>query len=577
MKISLGWRLFFAVLMSLMTVVAAALLLMREKVSHSFADYALKIELDRLQEVGDAIQERYAQHGDWSFLPTQAAQKQMWINQELLRLYQAKVVSAKPSRDAGIRQRPTRSEGSAPSVHIVPAAPAAPATAQAPALPAAPMQPAAPATTVSKTISTGEISAEAVVAKKSMLPPLPPPPPPPPPPPVNLPTAASAPDPVAIADSEREFQNLNSRISLVDADLHYLAGRPLDQSASGLRPLFHQDKLIAYLRVQKSRIPSDAMSRDFLQEQANTILIIVLISIGLSALAALLLALHFRRPIHRLVDGARALADGHFDTRLSTQRSDELGELAHSFNQLAEKLALAEQSRRQWVADTSHELRTPISVLRAQLEALQDGIRSASPENIALMLRQVLSLNKLIDELYALSKADVGTLEYQMQTINLADFIQQEADNFHEKILAADLELQLNLGSVEHANEPNKTASILADSERLRQVLHNLFENSLRYTDAGGCIRITLQAYEHDWILRWEDSAPAVPNEALSRLGERFYRIDNSRNRAYGGSGLGLALCRRILEAHQANIHFSASDLGGLAITMVFKRKNDED
>lgn len=372
-------------------------------------------------------------------------------------------------------------------------------------------------------------------------------------------------------ETKSEFQSLNSRISLIDETQKYLAGRVLDQSASGLRPLFYQGKLIGYLRVQKSRIPSDAMSKDFLQEQADTIAIIIVISICLSALASLLLALHFRRPIHRLVDGARALAEGHFDTRLNAQRSDELGELAQSFNQLAEKLAQAEHSRRQWVADTSHELRTPISVLRAQLEALQDGIRSASPENIALMLRQVLSLNKLIDELYALSKADVGALEYQMQTINLTALIQEEADNFREKILASHLQLQLDLPAPDQAHPAN----IHADYERLRQVLHNLFENSLRYTNAGGCISIRLKSQGQQWILTWEDSAPAVPGYALPRLGERFYRIDNSRNRAYGGSGLGLALCRRILEAHHASINFSDSKLGGLAITIIFERTDN--
>src|SRR5205823_7757156 len=113
------------------------------------------------------------------------------------------------------------------------------------------------------------------------------------------------------------------------------------------------------------------------------------------------------------------LAEGRFDVRLDAGRSDELGELARHFNTLARQLESAESARRQWVADTSHELRTPLAVLRAQLEAIQDGVRSASPEHVATMLRQVLSLNRLIDELYALARADVGALDLRLEPVDL--------------------------------------------------------------------------------------------------------------------------------------------------------------
>jgi two-component system sensor histidine kinase BaeS len=353
---------------------------------------------------------------------------------------------------------------------------------------------------------------------------------------------------------------------LLDEAENYLAGRPLDkkldQSPRGMRPLYHQGEVIAYLSVQKSRVPSDDMARDFLQQQADMIITIVVISICLSGLAALLLALHFRHPIHQLAASARALEQGKFDTRVAVRRSDELGELANSFNQLAEKLAQAEQSRRQWVADTSHELRTPIAVLRAQLEALQDGIRPANAENIALMLRQVLSLNKLIDELYTLASADIGTLQYQMQKMDLWALIEEESSNFQDRIHHAHLQLTI---------EAKPQASCIhGDRERLRQVMHNLLENSIRYTNAGGCIRIRANSDQQFLYLHIEDSAPEVPSLAMARLGERFYRPDSSRNREHGGSGLGLALCRRILEAHHANIEFSHSELGGLHVQIQF-------
>lgn len=304
------------------------------------------------------------------------------------------------------------------------------------------------------------------------------------------------------------------------------------------------------------------MARVFLQKQTEIIVIIIALSILLSAVAASLLAMHFRRPIRALLEGSRLLSNGNFATRLGETRSDELGELAHSFNQLAGKLERAEQTRKQWVADTSHELRTPISVLRAQLEAMQDGIRQASPENIALMLRQILSLNKLIDELYALARADVGELEYHMQSLDAWQLAVQEADNFKEKLEAKQLRLTMA--------EAIANSKVQGDPDRLRQVFSNLFENSIRYTAPGGCIHLSAQQRENTLVLTLDDSAPAVPEVALARLGERFYRVDPSRNRQQGGAGLGLALCARIMQAHHGKIAFSHAPSGGLRVDLSF-------
>jgi len=522
---------------------------MREKVSSGFADYALKIELDRLQEIGDAIQNQYSLDGSWSFLPEDPQQKRVWINQELMRLYQIK--NTAPTRHETVELAQQKSqEMSTTSKHKD-------STNEYRkdfktnqqnnvAAPASPVAPANP-----------------VAARVPVLPPLPPPPPPlPPPPPNELNAPPEEPDAAEAFASEEQLQSLNSRISLLDESENYLAGRPLDQNPRGKRPLYHQGEVIAYLSVQKSRIPSDDMAKDFLQQQAEMIITIIVISISLSGLAALLLALHFRRPIHQLAASARALEQGRFDTRIIVRRSDELGELANSFNQLAEKLAHAEQGRRQWVADTSHELRTPISVLRAQLEALQDGIRPVNSENIALMLRQVLSLNKLIDELYSLAKADVGTLQYQMQEMDIWTLIEEESNNFQDRVSKAELQLTLTASP--------QRSRIMGDSERLRQVIHNLLENSVRYTHRGGVIRISADSDQQFLLIHIEDTAPEVPHAALTRLGERFYRLDSSRSREHGGSGLGLALCSRISEAHQATIAFSASELGGLHVKLRF-------
>jgi two-component system sensor histidine kinase BaeS len=235
---------------------------------------------------------------------------------------------------------------------------------------------------------------------------------------------------------------------------------------------------------------------------------------------------------------------------------------------MAGRLERIEQSRRQWVADTSHELRTPLSVLRAQIEAMQDGVRQPTPENIATMLRHVLSLSKLVDELYELARADEGNFDYTMTPTALWPLIVEEAGGFADKLVQAGLTLSLG---------PTPARSrVLCDPDRLRQVFCNLFENSVRYTTAGGRIEVRAADAAGRLTVTVDDTAPAVPEEALARLAERFFRVEQSRNRRQGGSGLGLAMCRRIVEAHGGTLDFAHSPLGGLRVTLTFPLEQEQ-
>ena len=547
MKFSIGLRLFFAVLLSIFGVAAMGLALMAGKLSESFSDYAMQIELNRLQEVSESLQNRYAEQSSWSFIPTDSQEKITWISAELLRLYQKKNDAAASIETDDLSLSDKNAAG-APKPNPPPQI---------------------------KVIRQADITADAMLPPLPALPPVPPKPPAPPVLPVlpaapvipKLPAHPASSVPVkkvraVAATAISNFPSLYTRITLLDREQHYLAGRPLDQSSSASRSIYMGDTVIGFLRVTKSDQPTDAMAKDFLQKQTDTILIIIILSVLLSAAAASLLAMHFRRPIGRLVEGSRLLANGDFSTRLTEARSDELGELAHSFNQLADKLERAEQTRQQWVADTSHELRTPISVLRAQLEAMQDGVRPPNQENIALMLRQILSLNKLIDELYALARADIGELQYQMQSLDVWKLVLEEADNFKEKLAAKQLQLT--------HSETSISSKVQGDPDRLRQVFSNLFENCSRYTAAGGYISLSVEIQKTALLICVDDSAPAVPDAALAQLGQRFYRVDPSRNRQQGGAGLGLALCARIMEAHHGKIEFSHAPIGGLRVQLFF-------
>lgn len=404
----------------------------------------------------------------------------------------------------------------------------------------------------SRTIRT--VAPVAPTAPAAPVPPVPPAPPAPPLPPLPPPTLPVPGAPAGVT------QDLHARITLLDAAGRYLAGRPPGPLPLARRPIEVDGRTIGFLGVARSHRPSDAMAYAFLDQLQRSLWLIGAAAIVLSALAATLLARHFRRPIDHLARGAATLAAGDYGVRLPDRRGDELGDLARHFNVLAERLDQAETARRQWVADTSHELRTPLAVLRAQLEAIQDGVRQATPEAIDAMRRQVLSLNRLIDELYALARADVGELTVQREALDPWALAATEAAAFADRFQQAAIALEL-------APAP-APALVMADPERMRQVLANLLENSLRYTAPGGAVRLSARAGDGQAILVLDDSAPGVPGDALARLAERFYRVDASRSRAHGGAGLGLALCRRLLEAQGGALAFAHSPLGGLRVTV---------
>jgi two-component system sensor histidine kinase BaeS len=529
-RFPIGHRLFVAVLLAILAVAATSIVLMRQKVLAGFSEYAVNIELDRLGGLAGALGRQYETAGGWRFLPQSAGARRGWIAAELARL-----------------QDERREQPAAPA----PPPPAAPTLAARIVVPGlgAPLggtpvrQPAS---------SSSNIAQPPVAVPPPALPPLSAPPVPPAPPAPPAPDEVDAVDELALQD----------RITLSDASGRYLAGRVPGLEARARRPVEADGKVVGYLAVARVPRPSDALAAAFLGELGNSLLVIVAAGVALSALSAVLLAAHFKKPIEGLAAGARALAEGRFETRLPAKRSDELGALAHSFNQLAQRLGGMEQSRRQWVADTSHELRTPLSVLRAQLEAIQDGVRPFDRAAIGSMLRQVLSLNALVDQLYVLARADVGALECRREPLDLWLLATECAAGFEDKLRAAGLTLA--------TGPAPSAATVAADPERMRQLFTNLFENAVRYTAAGGQVALHAAAAAGQLAITVEDSAPGVPDEALARLAERFYRVDASRSRAQGGAGLGLALCRRILDAHGATLSFAHSPLGGLRVTATF-------
>jgi len=278
-------------------------------------------------------------------------------------------------------------------------------------------------------------------------------------------------------------------------------------------------------------------------------------------------------PVKRLMFATHRLAGGDYTTRVAAGRRDELDRLAGDFNVLADSLQRAERSRRDFIADISHELRTPLAVLRGELEAIEDGVHAFDRHSLASLQTEVAMLNKLIEDLYELSLSDVGALSYRKVPADIGQLVRASVEAMRESFRAKQITLSLTLPEPSAQESTNGAAGMIfqVDPARFVQLLKNLLLNSLRYTDPGGSVCVSVTVVPRGWQLDIQDSLPGVPAEALPHLFERLYRVDESRSRQSGGAGLGLALCRAIVTAHGGTTIARPSPLGGVWITAHFE------
>ena len=315
---------------------------------------------------------------------------------------------------------------------------------------------------------------------------------------------------------------------------------------------------------QKSLLSGPLVAQFYEQQQSNLFWII-----GLAGLASLMVALflvrYFLAPLKKLKQGANALSEGNYDFSFGSRSNDEFGELSDSFQSLIGSLKKQKESREQWLVDISHELRTPIAVLRSELEAIQDGIRQPETQRIDSMHHQVMGLRRLVDDLYLLSKTDSGVYQMETRTLDIAQLVQRVVSQFDPRVAEKGLEIELA--------QLDSPSLVKGDEKTLEQLFVNLLENSLRYTDAPGRILLSITEEKNSLIIRLEDSSPSVSKEHLPNLFTRLYRVDQSRSRQFGGSGLGLSICRNIVMMHGGEISAGESKLGGLAIDIRLKRE----
>lgn len=350
---------------------------------------------------------------------------------------------------------------------------------------------------------------------------------------------------------------LSTRLRLLDKNRLHVIG-PADTTGKALlRPIELDGKVIGYLSLTPQPVPASELDQSFRNEQLNAIYPIGIGALLLALLVGIPMGRHLLKPVKELAEGSHALAQGRFDTRLAAHSQDELGRLAHDFNALAKALERNELLRRQGMADISHELRTPLALLRGEIEAIQDGIRPLDSAQLAKLHDAVMQLSHLVDDLYDLALTDAGALSYRKEPVDLCELLQDAISTAEHSLSKKGLSIRADLP---------ETLPLLGDHRRLRQVMDNLLKNSRRYTDSGGAIQVSAWRQGNQVSFKVEDTAPGVDAETLSRLFDRFYRGEASRNRASGGAGLGLSICRNIVEAHQGSISAQPSPLGGLQI-----------
>ena len=347
---------------------------------------------------------------------------------------------------------------------------------------------------------------------------------------------------------------------LLDEGGRVVAGRSNPGEELMRRPIVSRGQRVGWIAAPMRETAFDFADRRFRDQQWRAGWIVALVAVALSAIVAAFLARGLLFPVKRIAAATRKLADGDYATRVEATSSDELGQLVEDFNRLGNALEKHEAARRNFMADVSHELRTPIAVLRGELEAIEDGVRKASPENMASLKAEVARLARLVDDIHDLSLADVGGLAYRFESVDLGRIVLDTIEHDSARIEARGLDVAIDVRT------PDGKLAVRGDAQRLGQLAANLLENTLRYTDERGQLRIGLRIEGREAVLEWSDSEPGVPPEALPRLFERLFRVETSRNREHGGSGLGLAIVKGIVEAHGGTVSARASELGGLRI-----------
>lgn len=360
---------------------------------------------------------------------------------------------------------------------------------------------------------------------------------------------------------------MNQRLRLADASGQIIAdsqgtpaGRLTSSQTGQAIQLQVNGAAVGYLLAEGGMAYNQADERYLVNRLTRAGLTAAGIAAGLALLLALLLAYTVLRPVRALTQAAHRLGEGDLSQRVQAQGNDELAELGQTFNRMADSLQQAHESRKALTADIAHELRTPLAVQRAHLEALQDGVYPLTVEALTPILEQNQLLTRLVADLRTLALAEAGELKLERQPIDLAALAERVAGRFEAQ--AAPRAIRLTV------TRPPEPLSLSLDPQRVEQILGNLLSNALRHTPDGGQIRLSVTRQGTRAQVQVQDSGPGIPPEALPYIFDRFYRADKARSRHDGGAGLGLSIARQLAEAHGGTLSAENAPEGGARFTL---------
>lgn len=349
-------------------------------------------------------------------------------------------------------------------------------------------------------------------------------------------------------------QMMNQSLILADAQGNLVAtsgnisptGSLSQADLSSAISLTVKDQVVGYLMLEGGMTFTQADETRLVSRLNRAALIAGLIAGGISLLFALLLAYQLLRPVHLLKSATEKLAGGDLNQRVIVKGKDELASLGNAFNQMASSLQQAEKVRRDMTADIAHELRNPLAVQRANLEALIDKVYPLSIENLQPILEQNHLLTRLVGDLHTLALAEAGELRLERIPVDITNLVNRVVDRYLPQADSRHIKVDKSF--------EDSIPKVSLDPGRVEQILGNLLSNALRHTPDTGQISLELSSGPSEVQMTVHDSGPGIPEESLPHIFDRFYRADRSRSRSGGGAGLGLTIARRLAEAHGGNL-----------------------
>jgi histidine kinase len=299
----------------------------------------------------------------------------------------------------------------------------------------------------------------------------------------------------------------------------------------------------------------------FRQSVSTSVLVAAISAIVAGMVASLLLVREILRPLRQIAWSSKRIAGGHYDERVPIPGSDELAQVATNFNEMAEALARVEETRVALIGDVSHELRTPLTGLAGYLEGMMDGLFPTNEVTIALMNQEVRRMRRLVDDLQTLSRVEAGQFSLDLAYLDLRKPVELVVAQLQPQWQAQSIQLEVNL--------PPSSVVVQADNDRVAQVLLNILGNAIAYTPEGGAIYIAVTQDGGSAFVTVEDTGIGISQEQQPFLFERFYRVDHSRSRSSGGSGIGLTISRHLAWAMGGELS-AFSDGIGKGSTFIF-------